>query len=75
MKTKLLLLFFFTFLFSQAQKGVISGKVVDVDDKLPLPGALVQIVGMNKYAVTDNTGRYEFLNVYPGNYSLQIKYM
>ena len=75
MKTKLLLLFFFTFLYSQAQKGVISGKVVDVDDKLPLPGALVQIVGMNKYAVTDYTGRYEFLNVSPGNYSLQIKYM
>lgn len=63
MKTKLVWLFFLIFLVGHAQKGVISGKVLDVDDKLPLPGALVQIVGVNKYAVTDYTGRYEFLNV------------
>lgn len=28
-----------------AQKAIISGKILDADDKLPLPGAMVQIVG------------------------------
>lgn len=75
MKTKLVGLLFLIFLVGHAQKGVISGKVLDFDDKLPLPGALVQIVGLNKYAVTDFTGRYEFLNVGSGTYTLSVKYM
>lgn len=75
MKTKLLLLFFFTFLISHAQKGVISGKVLDADDQLPLPGALIQIEGFNKYAVSDYTGNYEFLNLNAGKYVLHVKYM
>lgn len=75
MKTKLLLLLFFTFLISHAQKGVISGKVLDVDDQLPLPGALIQIEGFNKYAVSDYTGNYEFLNLNAGKYVLHVKYM
>lgn len=75
MKAKLVVLFFLIFLVGHAQKGVVSGKVLDADDQLPLPGALIQIEGFNKYAVTDYTGNYEFLNLNVGKYILQVKYM
>ncbi|MGL2992590.1 TonB-dependent receptor [Flavobacterium sp. TSSA_36] len=75
MKAKLVVLFFLISLVGHAQKGVVSGKVLDADDQLPLPGALIQIEGFNKYAVTDYTGNYEFLNLNVGKYILQIKYM
>ncbi|OXA92819.1 TonB-dependent receptor [Flavobacterium hercynium] len=58
-----------------AQKGIISGKVLDIDDKMPLPGAMVQIVGENKYSVSDYTGRFELLNINPGTYQVQVKYI
>lgn len=49
MKKFYLLTAFFLFAFTGfAQKAIISGKVLDADDKLPLPGAMVQIVGEKK---------------------------
>ena len=46
-----------------AQKAIISGKVLDADDKLPLAGAMIQIVGENKYTISDYNGRFELLNI------------
>jgi len=60
---------------SHAQKGVISGKILDSEDDLPLPGAMVQLVGMNKYTVSDFNGRYEFLNVEVGSYTAKVTYI
>lgn len=58
-----------------AQKAIISGKVLDADDKLPLPGAMIQIVGENKYTVSDYNGRFELLNINVGTYQIQVKYI
>ena len=75
MKNYLVLTFFLLAFAGYAQKGVISGKVLDKEDKMPLPGAILEIVGMKKYTVTDQNGRYEFLNVLAGSYAVQVKYM
>lgn len=58
-----------------AQKAIISGKVLDADDKLPLPGAMVQIVGEKKYTVSDYNGRFELLNINEGTYTVEVKYI
>jgi TonB-dependent receptor len=76
MKRKYLVVIIFCFaLVGYAQKGVISGKVLDKEDKMPLPGAMIEIVGMNKYTISDYNGRYELLNVVAGSYTVQVKYM
>ena len=74
-KNYLVVLFFLLALAGYAQKGVISGKVLDVDDKMPLPGAMLQLEGMNKYTISDYNGRYEFLNVQEGSYTLKVSYI
>jgi len=76
MKKIYLLLTFMLLAFSgYAQKAIISGKVLDSDDKLPLPGAMIQIVGENKYTVSDYNGRFELLNINVGTYKVQVKYI
>ncbi|MGM8361582.1 TonB-dependent receptor [Flavobacterium sp. ARAG 55.4] len=74
-KNYLVVLFFLLALAGYAQKGVISGKVLDADDKMPLPGAMLQLEGMNKYTISDYNGRYEFLNVQEGSYSVKVTYI
>lgn len=58
-----------------AQKGIVSGKILDSDDKLPLPGAMVQIAGQNKYTISDYNGSFEFLNVMEGSFDIKVTYM
>ncbi|WP_456312798.1 TonB-dependent receptor [Pseudomonas shirazensis] len=76
MKNFYLVVTFFLFVISgYAQKAIISGKVLDADDKLPLPGAMIQIVGENKYTVSDYNGRFELLNINVGTYQVSVKYI
>src|SRR5690606_36633563 len=76
MKNFYLLTAFFLFAFTGfAQKAIISGKILDADDKLPLPGAMVQIVGEKKYTVSDYNGRFELLNMNEGTYKVEVKYI
>jgi len=74
-KNYLVVMFFLLALVGYAQKGVISGKVLDADDKMPLPGAMLQLEGMNKYTISDYNGRYEFLNVQEGSYTVKVTYI
>lgn len=74
-KFYLLLTFLFLAVSGYAQKAIISGKVLDIDDKLPLPGAMIQIVGENKYTVSDYNGRFELLNINAGTYKVEVKYI
>lgn len=71
----LVVTFFLLTLSGYAQKAIISGKVLDADDKLPLPGAMIQIVGDNKYTVSDYNGRFELLNINVGTYQVTVKYI
>ena len=76
MKKNYLALFLFLItLMGYAQKGIVSGKILDIADKFPLPGAMIQITGQNKYTISDGNGRYEFLNVTPGSYEIEVKYI
>ncbi|KDN54209.1 TonB-dependent receptor [Flavobacterium seoulense] len=74
-KNYFVMLFFLLALVGYAQNGVISGKVLDAVDKMPLPGAMLQLEGMNKYTVSDYNGRYEFLNVQEGSYTVKVTYI
>lgn len=47
----------------------VSGRVLDADGDLPLPGAVVTLDG-GLWAVTDFEGRFGFRNVQPGKYAL-----
>lgn len=71
----LVVMLFLLTLSGYAQKAIISGKVLDADDKLPLPGAMIQIVGENKYTVSDYNGRFELLNINIGTYQVTVKYI
>ncbi|MFA9192031.1 TonB-dependent receptor [Flavobacterium sp. FZUC8N2.13] len=74
-KNYLVVMFFLLALAGYAQRGVISGKVLDGDDKMPLPGAMLLLEGMNKYTISDYNGRYEFLNVQEGSYTVKVSYI
>jgi vitamin B12 transporter len=55
----------------QAQgNGSLKGKVVDENEKLPLPMVQVTISGTNLSAVTDKDGNFSITNVPPGQYDV-----
>ncbi len=75
---KLLPLCVFIFLFgfdALAQSGKITGKVLDAETGEPLIGATVGIQGSTKGAVVDVEGNYLMLNVAPGTYTLEARYI
>lgn len=74
-KNYLITLFLLLSISSFAQKAILSGKIIDADDKLSLPGAMIQIIGQNKYTITDYSGHYEFLNIDAGTYTVSVKYI
>jgi hypothetical protein len=50
----------FTFSFdTSGQTQLIKGKVIDADDKSPLPGVSIQIKGKNKGVSTNTNGEYQ----------------
>tara|TARA_R110002096_G_scaffold170840_8_gene343519 strand:- start:1611 stop:4556 length:2946 start_codon:yes stop_codon:yes gene_type:complete len=57
-----------------AQSGKITGQVVDVDGE-PLIGATVGIQGTTKGSIVDVDGNYLMLNVAPGTYVLEARYI
>ncbi|GGH80060.1 TonB-dependent receptor [Filimonas zeae] len=58
-----------------AQRGVLTGSVIDRAQKLSLPGANISLTPGNRYTVSDEHGRFEFLNVPAGDYTLTIDYI
>lgn len=61
--------------FSQTEKGQISGQVID-PQALAVPNVKLQLVNQDTSAVVeadaDETGRYKFLNVPPGKYKITV---
>ena len=70
----LFLLIVLTSTVSLAQKGLISGKIMDAQ-KLSLPGATLRIMPGNQYTISDVHGNFEFLNVSAATYRLEATYM
>ena len=50
--------------------GEIRGKVVDANEKLPLPTVKVTILGTKRFALSAADGKYFFKNVPPGTYKV-----
>lgn len=68
---------FTTLAFSQTLTQVVRGTIVDVDSKLPLPGATLVISGTDPLVgtSTDINGIFRFEKVPIGRIKLQISYM
>ncbi|WP_031526949.1 TonB-dependent receptor [Dyadobacter crusticola] len=74
-KLTFLIALFFTLQYEAvAQKGLITGTIMDAQ-KLSLPGATLRITPGNQYTISDVRGKFEFLNVQPGTYKLEATYM
>jgi hypothetical protein len=54
----------------QAQTGIVRGQVTDAADRA-LPDVLVSLVGTNVTVRTDADGRYELLNIAPGQATIR----
>lgn len=61
-------------LLASQSTGIISGKVVDKSTGETIIGAIAQIEGTDKGAVSDIEGNFR-LNVEPGTYTLTLKYI
>ncbi len=69
----LTIIFFFSSV-ALAQNGKLSGKVTDENGE-PLIGANILIEGTNQGAATDFEGYYSILNIRPGNYTVNYRYI
>lgn len=58
-----------------AQSGVISGKIIDAQDNLSLPGASIKVENSNRYTISDQNGGYQFLDLPEGTYSVYVEYI
>ena len=78
---KLIYTLFLTLFFSTlsltgfAQSGKITGQIIDSETGEPLFGATVGIQGTTTGAITDFDGKYLILNVAPGTYTLEARYI
>lgn len=60
--------------FSQNCNQTITGRVVDFHDGSPLSGAVLIIVGYEKFTQTDLDGNFQYDNLCEGNYTLQVSH-
>lgn len=52
--------------------GSISGVVLDADDNIPIVGASIITSPPTNAVVTDNSGKFEYLNIAIGNYTITV---
>ncbi|PWV53601.1 TonB-dependent receptor [Chitinophaga sp. S165] len=75
---KLLFTFFFSFLsiicFGQTT-GLVTGNIIDKNQQLSLPGATLKLKPGNHYTVSNQQGKFEFLSVPAGTYTLEVTYI
>ncbi|WP_343303010.1 TonB-dependent receptor [Chitinophaga niabensis] len=55
--------------------GLVTGHVIDKNQHLNLPGATLKLKPGNHYTVSNQQGRFEFLSVPAGTYTLEITYI
>lgn len=76
MKNHLLLLFlFFGFQYSQAQDGVIQGRITNPINNNPIPFANVIVQGLETGAVSDEEGNYVISGIKPGLYNVKASFV
>ncbi|GLB48410.1 TonB-dependent receptor [Neptunitalea lumnitzerae] len=60
--------------FAQTGEGTIQGTITD-DYGIYVPGASVMIKSLNKGVVSDQDGKFTFVNVPAGDYTITVKYL
>lgn len=55
--------------------GLVTGHVMDKNQHLSLPGATLKLKPGNHYTVSNQQGKFEFLGVPAGNYTLEVTYI
>jgi len=65
----------FTVLFAQAPTQTVRGQLIDAETQQPLAGANVQLLELDRVAVTDSIGRFALKGVPAGRYRLQASYL
>jgi len=73
MKSLLLPLLFFFISFTYAQNSSLSGTITD-ENNVPIPGVSILLNG-NKGTLTDFNGYYEFKNLQPASYSMEVSFL
>lgn len=59
----------------EAQRGILSGRVVDAVDGLPIPGAYVIVTGGSDGIVTEPDGSFRFTDVFEQGTELQFSHL
>ncbi len=70
-------LLFFAFLITSfvfARNGNIQGVITD-DNGIVIPGATISIQSINKGTVSDFDGKFTFVNIPEGSYTLKVEYL
>lgn len=79
MTRKYIALFFTVFVFlsgfAQHKSGIISGKIIDQQGRLSLPGATISLNQGQRYTISDQIGNYELLNIPEGSYDVTVHYL
>lgn len=73
--TMALLLCQFLSVYAQKNTGNVSGVVLDAFQKLSLPGASLTLSPGNRYTISNEYGKYLFLDVPAGKYTLEVTYI
>ncbi|WP_346316037.1 TonB-dependent receptor [Chitinophaga sp. YIM B06452] len=55
--------------------GLVTGHIMDKKQRLSLPGATLKLSPGNHYTVSDQQGKFEFLDVPAGQYTLEVSYI
>jgi TonB-dependent receptor len=58
-----------------AAQGVISGVVLDQSTEQAVVGAVVRITELNRETTTDRSGRFQFVSIPDGSYTLTTRYI
>jgi len=58
-----------------AQKGMITGKVIDAKTGLPLDGSSIFLIEKSTTAMADQNGVFHFYKLQAGNYTLKCRYI
>lgn len=61
-------------IFLNAQ-NLLSGKITNIDNGLPLPGAHIILLNTQLKAISDNNGYYEIKGLKSGNYKIRVSYV
>ena len=61
--------------FASAQNAILKGRITDGASNEPLPGAYIHFDGLNKGAISDAFGNFEFDKLSPGAYKIKVKYV